>query len=132
MRPLFLAAALTLTGAPAALAADCRVNMRITNPTSHHITVQIESRTRANPTWFGGGQGGRLWRLAPGSQMADTLSFPVAGCGFNREVRATVACLAPAADGGYDASRPPVARRVLQPLGDGLQRPRDFSLRASC
>jgi len=142
MRRRFLALALSLLApvlaAPAAQAADCRVNFTANNTTVYRVALQVESRTRANMTWHDGvvppflifAAQDRNHYLRPGERVARTARFPILGCNVARELRVTQRCYLTDPATGRATSL--MTERILHPWGQGFHRPRDITINVHC
>lgn len=118
-------------------AADCKVNFVANNTTAYEVGLMVESRTRANMTWYDGAVApffifaadDRHRYLAPGARIARTARFPIVGCRIKRELRVTQKCYTvnPATN-----RRTLMTELVLHPWGRGLQTPRDVTLNIKC
>lgn len=128
MRLPALATALSLLAAPA-VAADCTVNFTVTNSTPYHVSLVVETRTRANLNWHMGSisDGVRMWELVPGRRLARTLTMPIVGCRVQRELRVRQSCRS--IDGGRGQQ---ISERIVLPWGPGLQAPRDITFEVRC
>lgn len=141
MRRRLIALALSLLApmlaAPAAQAADCRVNFTANNTTVYRVALVVESRTRANMTWHDGvvapffifAAEDRHRYLQPGQRVARTARFPILGCAVARELRVTQRCYIIDPAGGRDRL---MTERILHPWGQGFHRPRDITINVHC
>ena len=130
-------AGLACLAAPAAEAADCRVNLVIDNPaTNPEVFVTIESRTRANPRFVSTSiafaqplrslarAGGRSYILAPGETARGVLTFPIVGCNVARQVRYAYVCNFTDGRGAQE--------RVFNLNGGNFWRPTDLTFVPTC
>lgn len=105
MKKLTLGAAFTafsiLGFAAPSVAADCVKNYVFKNVTDTDIRFKIESRTRANATWYSGGikapitYGGRFDTIKAGEQVSGTITYKIVGCSVKRKVRIKLTCRNP-------------------------------------
>ena len=137
MRKFLFAAVLACLAAPAAEAAQCRVNIVIDNPPSNpEVFVTIESRTRPNPGFASVGivfaqplrslarASGRSYIIGPGQTVRGVLTFPILGCNTARQVRYAYVC-------NFTDGRGPQERVFNLNRGD-FWRPTDVTFVPSC
>ncbi|MEQ8480289.1 MAG: hypothetical protein RIC18_06505 [Hoeflea sp.] len=131
MKKLILAAgfglsffAIAFTGQ--AIAASCEKNFTFVNTNNGPITFKIQSRTRANATWYDGGLifSDRRKVLLAGRTAKGTITYPVLGCGVKRKIRIRIACL--------DKGQRAIGRRVINVSRGEWHRPYDLKSKLNC